>query len=607
MPAPATKAPFELVQWSDLDALGTYAGSLGLAAAAGSVWDYTFESTNWLTAPDASPGPINRIRRDLRVALEEIDEVFGSRGWPEACVCSGPWVLPPESYTSPVPGTDWPGVATGAAGAYAQLKSVQVIAAEEIVGLYGRGDVNFNGLVAWNGAAYVPDRGWTGTWSSGLGGWTALSFECGIAPAADVTGYQGGADGYVWITLAGSGADVAATVNGSAATIAAVLVDGAYQYRADVTGLSAVSGLEVVFAWTVGTHGVASDFGCYFSVLKAYGAGSSYAAALAESPQRAQASPDLRVTAGTGWQIADTWVWPEFNFDEETNPVGDEIWAVVATTLPVQSVAHQDYVGPDRLAPQHAVGAAYGYNDGGWPEAPSAPMQRADLAEGDRDGLDDTTRPSLIPTTEGPVPTTPPVVPCYSIAGVWAVRGGKLGYMHAPFLADVPAEDETREPAGAEVSLEVGMWRGGDWDASWGGGLGLWTGGEFAAVETVTIPETTAFLFVPFAVPWPTLANKAVVWQADPDVVTVTALVVTRVWLPTGGDGGATDWDASWPGQTSAGIADDGGTADDFPARPDDAGDAWVDFPPNAWRECPPVAWWNDTLALLAAFEALGA
>ena len=596
MPAPVAKSPWERVTWSDVDALAAYADSLGLIAAAGSSWDYTVGATNWLLEADASPGVLNRIRRDLQVVLEEVDAVHGSRGWPEGCVCSGPWILPPECFAA-VPGEpDWSGVSTGAAGGYAFLRELVVLANEEMVAVMSRGDVNFNGLVSWDGATFVPDRGWAGSWSGS--GWSGLSFECVFEPEADTIGYQGGADGYVFVVLAGSGADVSATVNGAAGSVSEVAVGGAYEYRVDVTGLAGATFLEVVFSWTTGTYGEASDFGCYFSAEYSHSPVVSTGAAVAEVAWSAGPLQEFRVKAAGDWQIADTWLWPEF---ELPRPEPDyAAWCVVAKTLPVKVVRHQDYGGANRLAPGFALAEAAGASLGGRPEAPSAPMQGSGTASGERDDLGDVERSSFaFAYPHGPTSYmgSQGSVPCWGVAGFWMVRPGLEAYHHAPVLPDVAAVDAGREDAGAELSVEVGLWRGGTYDAGSGPGTESWSGGTFDVVVTETLDAKSAYRYVGFSTPWPVFGNKALVWGADGDVW-VTAPVVVKVDVPSGAGGYVGAWDAGWAGLTEDGLAADG-TADTFPARPDDAGDAWTEFPGVAWMEAAPVAWWNDLVTLL--------
>ena len=592
MPAPSAKQPWELVTWSNMNDLATYADGLGLISAAGSSWDYTVGSTNWLTEADTSPGVLNRIRRDCFTVLQDIDALFGSRGWPESCVCSGPWILPPAAWTSPLPGEpDWAGVTTGAAGSYAYLRDLVVMANEAFTAVSARGDVNFQGLTAWNGSTYVPDYGWTGTWSGS--GWTALSFSCAFAPEADVIGYQGGTDGYAFITLPNSGADVTATANGSAVTVTEVPDGGAYKYQADVTGLTGLTALEVVFSWTSGTYGECSLFGCYFSATYAYGTGSTTDEALAEEAYTTGVLDDFRITANGSWQIANTYVWPEFDLPRP-NPDFLAL-CIIAKTLPVKVVKHTDYSGSNRLAPQFAVAESAGASFGNRPESPSAPMQRTDVATGD--SLTDTTQPSLIYAyPHGPIPYLPSLVPCWGVSGYWVVRTGIKAYNHTPLIPTLAESDGGRATVGASIAVEVGMWKGGTFYPESGPGTEYWSGGSFTAVSSYTLSTTTAYHFEAFTRPWPVFANKAVVWEASPDVVTVTAPMVVTVEIPVGNGDYTGSWDAgAWPGQTNAGF----GSAV-YPDRPDDAGDPWLNFPGVTWREAAPSAWFNDTLALLS-------
>lgn len=591
MPAPAAKNPWELVTYDDVAALASYADGLGIIASAGSSWDYTVGSTNWLTEPDTSPGVLNRIRRDCFTVLQDIDALFGSRGWPETCACSGPWILPPDCYTSPLPGEpDWSGIQTGAAGSHAYLRELVVMANEDMTGVYARGDVNFSGLTAWNGSTYVPDYGWTGTYSGG--GWTSLEFQCAFAPDADVIGYQGGADGYAFVTLASSGADVTATANGVSVTVTEVATGGAYKYCADVTGITGATALDVVFSWTSATYGVASLFGCYFSAKHSYAAPSATDEALAEEAFTTGVLDEFRVTAGGGWQIATTYLWPEFDMPR---PSPDYLaWCIIGKTLPVKVVKHTDYGTSNRLAPQFQLAESAGASFGNRPEAPSCPMQRTDIATGDN--LSDTEYPSLLYSyPHGPIPYIPSQVACWGISGYWVVRTG-LAYNHTPLIPTLAEADITRPVAGASVSVEVGMWRGGTLDPGSGLGTEIWSGGTFQSVSSCTLATTTAYHFEPFARLWPVFANKALAWEASPDVVTVTAPMVVRVEIPIGNGDYEGAWDAgAWPGQTNAGF----GSAV-YPDRPDDAGDPWLNFPSVTWREAAPSAWFNDTLTLLS-------
>ena len=140
------------------------------------------------------------------------------------------------------------------------------------------------------------------------------------------------------------------------------------------------------------------------------------------------------------------------------------------------------------------------------------------------------------------------------------------------------------------------MWRGGTLDPGSGTGTEIWSGGTFQSVSSCTLATTTAYHFEPFTRLWPVFANKALAWEASPDVVTVTAPMVVRVEIPIGNGDYEGAWDAgAWPGQSNAGY----GSAV-YPDRPDDSLDQWLNFPGVTWREAAPAAWFNDTLTLLS-------
>ena len=611
MPAPAAKPPWSLILHSDMVDLAAYATSLGLDTEAGSGWSYDVPVVGWLRSSSTPPGVLNRIRRDLRTVLEDIDPVFGSRGWPDDCLVSGPWVLPPDKYYSGgVPGTDpgggvgtWAGVQTGGAGAHAWYRDLVCFAWEEILELMARADVSQAAPQAWDGSAYALDQGWSGTWDSGLGGWVSLSLTLGISPASDVIGYQGGADGFVYVTLANSGADVSAMVNGSAGTVTEVADAGAFKYCVDVTGLSAVTSLVVVINWTEATYGAALAFGSSFSVEHSYAA-TTTDAALAEMPWTAAASPDFRVTAAGGYQVGTTWAWPVFSDGDDR---GTEQFCLFAKTLPAQRIYHHDYgLFTPRLSPQWAAWTGTAKHH---PECYAPPTQRADSGNFDgtpdgngrvRDGLaHGGTKPSWT------VPTSPGVYRCEAVYGVWAWRRGKPMAAHAPLLPGFAADAAGLPTLGAEVIVEVGKWAFGSFDA--GALPGTWTGGEFSSLASFTLGAQAGYAYFPLAYPWPALENKALVWQATPDAVEVSGLVVVLVELPTGGTGAglAADWDAKWPGDVAAGYDRDADAAvATFPAAPNDPGDPWVDFPPVAYNAAMTLAAWNDTVALLGVFAS---